>query len=359
MNTTPSFPRASSSLDAGHAWPEVSIRINEAASLSTPKSPFFFGDLARSCGDPSHHDDEHRESHSGSGCFGITRGGGGSGGGSGGGKPKTTGDDEDTTALIAKSMNQLSLQDREMASEDIHGVSAAVRETPAFIQEAIHKMEDCLQATRHKPAYDMAQTIKADYVHDPKLLIMFLRADRFNAEQAATRFVKFLDWKLNLFGRQKLCQRVDLDDLDVDARFMVESGIDQVLPERDSRGRAITVVAIYYLSRFFRSSQSLLQMTYYFGMSVVEDETNQISGLVSVCYGLGPEEEEPATKSKNILHSTWESASLMNSLPIRIEATHFCSCPHSGMHFVLKLLAKSIGLFNRARLRIHLGSHLD
>jgi hypothetical protein len=146
--------------------------------------------------------------------------------------------DEDPTAVIAQAMNTLSMQEREQAYEDMHGVSAMVLETPQMIAETLHQMEQCLQKIHHKPGYDLAVTIRGDYARDPKLRLMFLRADRFDPQLAAKRLIRFMDIKLNLFGGDKLCQwHIGIDDLDDDARFILESGMLQILPIRDSRGR--------------------------------------------------------------------------------------------------------------------------
>jgi hypothetical protein len=282
------------------------------------------------------------------GAYGITKGGAV--------KSNLVEDDQDTTALIAKTMNQLSIKDRELAYEDLHGVSAAVHETPALIAESCHKLEQCLQKIRHKPAFDMAQTIQSSYVQDARLRLMFLRAERFDVDRAARRLVKYLDWKLILFGPERLCQwHIGLDDLDADARFMVESGLSQVLPERDSRGRVVTVVAANYIRRLQRSSQSVLQMTYYVGMSIVEDESNQKNGMANICYGLGPDEMDMSAEAQR---STWEGTSLASCMPMRVEGVHFCT-PRSGMSFALNLMCRSVGLFIRSRIRIHSGSHLE
>jgi hypothetical protein len=274
----------------------------------------------------------------------------------GGVEPNLLEEDEDTTALIAKAMNQLSIKDREQAYEDLHGVSAAVHETPALIAESCHKLEQSLQKIRHKPAFDMAQTIQSSYVQDPRLRLMLLRAERFDANKAARRLVKYLDWKLKLFGPEKLCQwHIGLDDLDADARFMVGSGLSQILPERDSRGRVVTVLAANYIRRLRRNAQSVLQMSYYTMMSIVEDESNQKNGMVSICYGLGTDEMDMSAEAQR---SNWEGASLVSCMPMRVEATHFCM-PSSGMHFALNVIGRSVGMFIQARLRIHCGSHLE
>jgi hypothetical protein len=86
---------------------------------------------------------------------------------------KANDDDDDPTAVIAQAMNHLSVQQLEQAYEDTHGVSAMVRETPELIAETLNRMELCLEKIHHKPAYDLAVTIRADYVRDPKLRLMF------------------------------------------------------------------------------------------------------------------------------------------------------------------------------------------
>jgi hypothetical protein len=346
--------------------------VPDRSSLKFPVpsgTPFFCGNcFVRSYGGPSH---ERLETHSGcgcssasgSGCFGISRGGGG-GGSSGATTTNSAVNDassgpplnekyEDPETLIARAINQLSLQDRELAYEDLHGVAAGINETPAFIEESLQKMEQSLQGVRHKPAYDAALTMQADYVHDPKLLLMFLRADRFDAEKAAKRFTLWLDWKSKLFGQERLCQRhIGLDDLDDDARWTVKSGFFQMLPERDSRGRLIISVASNYRCRVHRSTQSFLQMAFYSAMRFAEDEANQKSGVVIVCYCLGP-----TAKEFDDRHTTWEVSKLTLCTPTRLEAIHYCTST-SGMQYVWDLV-KGFGVFNRARIRIHFGTHME
>jgi hypothetical protein len=82
--------------------------------------------------------------------------------------------EEDPTALIAKTMNHLSLMERDQAYEDMHGVSAAVQETPELISKALNVMEQSLLTIRHKNACDMALSIQKGYVQDPQLCLMFL-----------------------------------------------------------------------------------------------------------------------------------------------------------------------------------------
>jgi hypothetical protein len=197
----------------------------------------------------------------------------------------------DLPKLLIRPTKDLSVMERDQAYEDMHGVSATIQETPELISKALNVMEQSLQTIRHKPTYDMALSIKEDYVQDHQLRLMFLRAARFDAPMAASQMVEFLDWKLKLFGTEKLCQaHIGLQDLDADARFMVESGFYQILPARDSRGRMILTVAGNYHVRLHKTTKSTLQMTFYTTMCAAEEETNQRNGMVVICYSLGLEE---------------------------------------------------------------------
>jgi hypothetical protein len=51
-----------------------------------------------------------------------------------------------------------------------------------------------------KPAYEQAERMTKGYVTDSKFRLMFLRANRFDAEKAATRLVNFMEGKLEYFG---------------------------------------------------------------------------------------------------------------------------------------------------------------
>jgi hypothetical protein len=191
-------------------------------------------------------------------------------------------------------------------------------------------MEQCLQKIRHKPTYDLAITIRADYVWDPKLRLMFLRADRFDPKLAAKRLIRFMDMKLKLFGRNKLCQwHIGIADLDDDARFILESGIFQCLPRRDSRGRVVAVVSSNDHMRLQRTAQSTLQAVFYSYLCVSEDETNQKMGFVSIVYCLGQEERAIDSEKRN---SVSECTKVTLCVPLRLEVTHFCM-NSTGFHF--------------------------
>jgi hypothetical protein len=329
----------------------------EESSSSRPESfslnaatPFFFGDFKRSCGGRSDGTVMRTDDGCTDGCLGMRIGGASIT------SPVTAEKADNPTEVIAQAMNNLSVQEREQVYEDMHGVSAMVLETPKLIADTLYQMEHCLQKISYKPAYDLAITIRAEYVLDPKLRLMFLRADRFDPKLAAGRFIRFMDWKLKLFGRDKLCQwHINSDDLDDDARFMLVSGIFQILPSRDSRGRVVFVIASNDHMRLQRTTQSTLQVLFYTLMCAAEDETNQKMGLANIVYCLG--QEEPAVDSEK-RNSVGECSKVLVSVPLRVEVTHFCMYK-SGVHFSMSLVIKAAGLFDRVRIRVHHGSSLE
>jgi hypothetical protein len=363
--------RRPSPLEADLNRPKKSRILGEVAPASTVSSlppegkSFFFGEyFARSCGGTSfedsnqldldgHNNNDAASSSSGSCLFGIRFDG-----------TKTTSsrmaivgkEDDDPATVIARAMNDLSLQERDQAYEDLHGVSAAVQETPELFSQTLSQMEHSLRLIRHKPAYDMADAFRDDYVQVPQLRIMFLRAERFHAEKAAQRMVAFLDWKLRLFGEAKLCQwHVGLDDLDPDAQFLMESGWLQTLPARDSRGRVVVSIASNYYLKLHRNNRSTLQSMYYVTQCAAEDEATQKNGLIYIAYSLKEQETYVKADTRSI---SMECSSLTNCLPLRHDATHFCASP-GVLQYSLTMVAKSVGLLNKARLRVHFGTHTE
>ena len=151
-------------------------------------------------------------------------------------KPK-----EKVDTILAQNMTKLSLQDREMAYEEIHGVGRVEDETPESVAEQLDAMDQHLRKISPKDAYDEAYKICPEYVEGRKLRLMFLRAEYFDAKKAAIRLVKFMEGKLELFGKNCLARPLQISDLDKDALAFFKKGFLQILPVRDRTGRAVFI----------------------------------------------------------------------------------------------------------------------
>lgn len=150
-------------------------------------------------------------------------------------------DAREMDALIAKEMNELSLQERERTYEEIHGVQPIVVETPILVQTSLEQFRLALSHLPPTPAYTMALAQSAEYLHSQALGLMFLRGTDFQPMDAAQKCMAFLQDKLELFGVEALTRRLTLSDMSKDDLACLKSGAYQLLPTRDSAGRCVLV----------------------------------------------------------------------------------------------------------------------
>ncbi len=124
-----------------------------------------------------------------------------------------------------------------------------LRERGSFIREKLDELDDAISDIDQKVAYDEAIQVDDGYVKDRKFRLVFLRADSFDVRKAAQRLVAFMDEKLRRFGPHALTRQLTIDDLSAVAKSMViKKGAVQLLPTRDTSGRAI-LVAYYHVSQ--------------------------------------------------------------------------------------------------------------
>jgi hypothetical protein len=147
-------------------------------------------------------------------------------------------------ALLCRDLNQLSLEDRDQVTQEIHGVSDVIDETsdPNMVPNALRQLEWELMLLSEDDlgAYRLAHSANPSYTTDPAFRLQFLRADRFHVPTAAQRMARYFQEKLMLFGPEKVGKaRITLQDLSEDDKQSLSTGSRQWLPERDRTGRAI------------------------------------------------------------------------------------------------------------------------
>jgi hypothetical protein len=191
-------------------------------------------------------------------------------------------------AIIARQIYQLGLQEREQAMQEVHGVVDPTEETPDFVRSSLELMDKEIQircdtdhayhralnmvassTTRDDISYSSTAWLRIKTPESDGFRLSFLRADRFDARQAAERFLLYFKLKESLYGVHKLTQRdIRLDDLDQDCIDRMESGKVQLLPHRDARGRAV-IVSVGRLFRQFEASRSATSNT------ISEEDSNR------------------------------------------------------------------------------------
>jgi hypothetical protein len=130
----------------------------------------------------------------------------------------------EASGLLAKEMNQLSVEEREKVLEDIHGISRIVDEPQEFIEAYIALLEEELTNISSKAAYDLASSMSKEHISSKSMRLMFLRVESYDPYTAAFRMVRFFDEKCELFGADKLTKDITLHDLDPDDLITFESG---------------------------------------------------------------------------------------------------------------------------------------
>jgi hypothetical protein len=152
--------------------------------------------------------------------------------------------------FIADALKQMSLEERDNLYHEIHGVAGVVDETPDFVEQSLHELQNELVKQLNCPksksffpisvkAFQMAQSMSPDFVNNPKFRLRFVRAERFDAPKAAVRMLRYFEMKRKLFGESKLCKEITFEDLDEDDVEGLMKGHLQIGAERDRSGRAI------------------------------------------------------------------------------------------------------------------------
>ena len=160
--------------------------------------------------------------------------------------------------LLVRELNSMSMEERGQVYEEIHGVHRIINETPEFVQERLAALQECLQRISAKEAYNIAYQKGPQYVSDPKFLLMFLRADEFDAAKAADRLVKFHKGIRQYFGDRVLGRPLTLSDLDKDDMACLKAGPLQRLTSRDSSGRAVLCELNSILTKFYKHPENVV-----------------------------------------------------------------------------------------------------
>ncbi len=151
-------------------------------------------------------------------------------------------DPEDVAALVAAELNSLSLEQRKEIYDDLHGVTMHREvETPETIDRWLREFKDAIRKIRYKPEYEKAAFLNPDFVLDPKIALMFLRAEDYNAKRAARRIVTHYKHKMELFGVDKLARPITFDDLDEDDKNAALTGFYQRFHLPDQSGRSVII----------------------------------------------------------------------------------------------------------------------
>lgn len=137
----------------------------------------------------------------------------------------------------ANEYNNLSKEEKDRAWRDLYGKEPLNpdEETEELISSRLFDMYHALQSMPEdsKRSYNRALQICPEYVNHREFLLMFLRADYFDASKAALRLVKYWQAKEDAFGSHRAFRKITLADMDDADLETIRSGGYIPLPNYD------------------------------------------------------------------------------------------------------------------------------
>jgi hypothetical protein len=282
----------------------------------------------------------------------------------------------DPAPCLQREMVRLSTQQVQKIGQDLIGVADRVNVPESAIAQLHDEIEKLIRndsASSSTAAFQLACELDPEYaVNNRRLSLAFLRSVEGSTKRAAKRYLRHFSTKLDLFGRDKLCKDITLDDLDEYDMEALKSGGFQVLKERDRGGRPILFGR--YTCMKYRSVQNMVRALWYVWSTLVEEEEAQISGIVALGFENGktplerfenPNLSEAAGNSYDLFADSSDGGfdrdlargilSLPLSLPIRPVGYHI-TADNSQWQGIADMVTVTLCKMVRLRLRFHYGT---
>eukprot|EP00934_Nitzschia_sp_Nitz4_P002635 Nitzschia sp. Nitz4//scaffold95_size97785//45877//47543//NITZ4_004667-RA/size97785-augustus-gene-0.107-mRNA-1//-1//CDS//3329560472//2625//frame0 len=256
--------------------------------------------------------------------------------------------------LIAQGLSKMSIQDREIAQNDVHGVdlkekdptevNSCLMRMDAFLRGRVQNQQNTGEENDEVSVYLEALQSDSSYVEDRNFRMKFLRAEHWDATLAAERFLRFFQYKRRLFGSSKLVQKITQADLNDDDMTALKTGEGQISPIPDAAGRVVMFFG--HALRQCKHLDNSRRAMYYMIMAAMESEAAQKLGIVGLFYVV----DAPKVASIN--------AELRNALPICFASLHLC-CNAWSQYIKASIAIIPLSKENRVRYRFHYGSHVE
>lgn len=264
-----------------------------------------------------------------------------------------------------KDMAALTVQEREILSEDIHGITeggVTKQETKELIHEKIAALKECLEHTLpqtvQRGAWDRARYLRPSLEHDRDHYLKFLRAKQYDVFDAATLLLRYYESQKVLWGDERfLIQRVTWDDLSAESQAMVRRGVVIPLPKNRESGATLLRVNYVRVAEYSMENMTALLHGAFFPEKLMEDNPeSQKLGRIYVVDNRGK----------------WKSSGFDFIRFMKVASQHLESTPlhtlafHTLMDktdpFMDKFNQAGQALFskkNRVRMRLHAGSWME
>lgn len=254
---------------------------------------------------------------------------------------------------LAKDFHDKPNSVREQLLDEFHGVlSRAVDETPELVEEALEAFQlavDNSVPEQEKGAYYKACSMKSTYIESTPFRLKFLRAELFDPEKAALRFVRSLDFLLEKFGEYALMRQIYMSDLSKEEMNFFKKGYVQILPFRDTVGRRVIVnLGSYGGLDYTKEAKERVGAYVHWGI-LSEDVTTQRKGAISV--GLMNDDAIEGVRDIDVA----SIRRFTDAMPVRYTGYHTCIAD-TFQNRLMKALALTFFLGElRFMSRFHMG----
>ncbi|KAL3920188.1 MAG: hypothetical protein SGILL_003385 [Bacillariaceae sp.] len=268
---------------------------------------------------------------------------------------------------LTQELNSLSIQEREKATYDLHGVSGHLPEQDAEkVAHWLRQMDDLIpQHVKEHPGLAKALQADASYVRQERM--KFLRSDEYDPVKAAERMGFYFDMKEEYFcggDSSKKCDHecnciardLTINDLTEDDIRYWRTGFYQVCREKDRAGRIVCIVFLPLCYQLQIPVESMARVYMVMNTILTQNEDVQRSGNVHIAYAVGLGED--STKFIGSEHFAKSVVRAGRWSPLRGVAKHLCY-DHESLHPMFAKYAKPMATFNAVRFRSHFGSHAE
>mmetsp|Transcript_17768 Transcript_17768/g.43873 ORF Transcript_17768/g.43873 Transcript_17768/m.43873 type:complete len:702 (+) Transcript_17768:118-2223(+) len=235
---------------------------------------------------------------------------------------------------------------------------------PQYLLGLFDEFESLVQKENNH-LYNMATLQNPDYLKDPVLRLMFLRANLYKVDQSVKQLMSFLKNKANYFGKETLGREITLEDMTEKEKSVMQGGLKHIQAARDKSGRVVTPAFNHMYGKF--DIATVVRVVYYMWFNIILRMPGaQTKGLTGVYYDNTPPGEEFAVPSIRFVMTL---TSFVATVPMRYSSMHYClkttsSSNDGALHLslnnsVLALLSKGFPHHTRARTKIHFGSDME
>mmetsp|Transcript_35772 Transcript_35772/g.86535 ORF Transcript_35772/g.86535 Transcript_35772/m.86535 type:complete len:489 (+) Transcript_35772:75-1541(+) len=266
---------------------------------------------------------------------------------------------KDTEDLLASELDKLSMKERSEAYDDVHCVGEELKETPGMIQKSLLEFDEAVRQERNA-FYELALNQNRAFVEDPSFRLKFLRANMHNVGKSVRHMMKFLKYKAQYFGQDKLARDITLADLNEEDMELMLSGLFHIQEGRDRMGRVVFYMLSKMMGRF--KPETTFRVCYFIRFNILLSLPDvQTKGTVEVYFDNSDPGKNLPLPKRDTLTNLMDATT---SIPYRNSATHFCILKAANRSLVMHnfLLAMSVSFlpsYFRARTRVHYGTNME